>query len=215
MPVRPWLRCRPWVFRLVCLATARVPHNAFQLVGIDNVVAEAGPEQKLQEVITLQAAGNTVAMVGDGLNDGPVLARANTSFALGTAAPLAQAQSDFVIQGGNVLDVVKSLTQARKTLIIVKQNLISGGRLQRCQRTVGLGWFHAAVVGRVGYGHQFFLGDWQCTQIESRGRQNKFFNQGELTRGSTIFADSALSGGGPGHHRDLLVGTGVWATGQH
>ena len=94
------------------------------LVGIGNVVAEAGPEQKLQEVIRLQAAGNTVAMVGDGLNDGPVLARANTSFALGTAAPLAQAQSDFVIQGGNVLDVVKSLTQARKTLIIVKQNLI-------------------------------------------------------------------------------------------
>ncbi|MBY0465365.1 MAG: heavy metal translocating P-type ATPase, partial [Burkholderiales bacterium] len=95
-----------------------------RLVGIDTVVAEAGPEQKLQEVIRLQAAGHTVAMVGDGLNDGPVLARANTSFALGTAAPLAQAQSDFVIQGGNVFDVVKSVTQARKTLIIVKQNLI-------------------------------------------------------------------------------------------
>ena len=78
-----------------------------QLVGIGNVVAEAGPEQKLQEVIGLQSAGHKVAMVGDGLNDGPVLARANTSFALGTAAPLAQAQSDFVIQGGNILDVAK------------------------------------------------------------------------------------------------------------
>lgn len=95
-----------------------------KLVGIDKVVAEAGPEQKLQEVIGLQNAGHQVAMVGDGLNDGPVLARANTSFALGTAAPLAQAQSDFVIQGGNVLDVVRSLKQARKTLTIVKQNLI-------------------------------------------------------------------------------------------
>lgn len=94
------------------------------LVGIQNVVAEAGPEQKLQEVISLQAAGHQVAMVGDGLNDGPVLARANTSFALGTAAPLAQAQSDFVIQGGNVFDVVNTLQQARKTLTIVKQNLI-------------------------------------------------------------------------------------------
>lgn len=94
------------------------------LVGIDNVVAEAGPEQKLQEVVKLQNAGHKVAMVGDGLNDGPVLARADTSFALGTAAPLAQAQSDFVVQGGSVLEVVKSLKQARKTLIIVKQNLI-------------------------------------------------------------------------------------------
>ena len=63
-------------------------------------------------------------MVGDGLNDGPVLARADTSFALGQAAPLAQAQSDYVIQGGQVMDVVHTLTQARATLRIVRQNLI-------------------------------------------------------------------------------------------
>jgi P-type Cu2+ transporter len=52
-----------------------------------------------------------------------VLARADTSFALGHAAPLAQAQSDYVIQGGKVMDVVLTLRQARSTMRIVKQNL--------------------------------------------------------------------------------------------
>lgn len=93
-------------------------------VGVDHVVASASPEQKLAEIAALQARGLQVAMVGDGLNDGPVLARANTSFALGHAAPLAQAQSDFIVQGGQVMDVVRTLVQARATLRTVRQNLV-------------------------------------------------------------------------------------------
>ena len=93
-------------------------------VGVDQVIAGATPEQKLAEVVRLQARGLRVAMVGDGLNDGPVLARADTSFALGHAAPLAQAQSDYVIQGGQVMDVVHTLRHARFTMRIVRQNLI-------------------------------------------------------------------------------------------
>ena len=93
-------------------------------VGVDHVIAGASPEQKLVEVVGLQARGLHLAMVGDGLNDGPVLARANTSFALGHAAPLAQAQSDYVIQGGQVMDVVHTLSLARKTMRIVRQNLL-------------------------------------------------------------------------------------------
>jgi Cu2+-exporting ATPase len=72
----------------------------------------------------LQGQGQRIAMVGDGLNDGPVLARADTSFALGHAAALAQAQSDYVIQGGRLMDVVHTLQQARQTMRIVRQNLI-------------------------------------------------------------------------------------------
>jgi Cu2+-exporting ATPase len=72
----------------------------------------------------LQQQGLKVAMVGDGLNDGPVLARSDTSFALGTAAPLAQANADFVIQGGRLMDVVHALTQSRATMRVVHQNLI-------------------------------------------------------------------------------------------
>ena len=95
-----------------------------QAVGVDHVIAGATPEQKLLEVTRLQAQGLTLAMVGDGLNDGPVLACADTSFALGQAAPLSQAQSDYVIQGGQVMDVVHTLMQARATLRVVRQNLI-------------------------------------------------------------------------------------------
>ncbi|MDO9149214.1 MAG: cation-translocating P-type ATPase [Hydrogenophaga sp.] len=95
-----------------------------QAVGVDHVISGASPEQKLAEVSALQAQGIKLAMVGDGLNDGPVLARADTSFALGHAAPLAQAQSDYVIQGGEVMDVVRTLQQARCTLRIVRQNLM-------------------------------------------------------------------------------------------
>ena len=95
-----------------------------QAVGVDHVIAGASPEQKLAEVVALQARGVRLAMVGDGLNDGPVLARADASFALGQAAPLAQAQSDCVIQGGKVMDVADTVRQARITLRIVKQNLV-------------------------------------------------------------------------------------------
>lgn len=93
-------------------------------VGVEAVIAGASPEQKLAELAALQAHGHRVAMVGDGLNDGPVLARADTSFALGHAAPLAQAQSDFIIQSGQVMDVVFTLRQARATMRIVRQNLV-------------------------------------------------------------------------------------------
>ena len=92
-------------------------------LGVDHVIAGATPEQKLAEVTALQAGGWRLAMVGDGLNDGPVLAKADTSFALGHGAPLAQAQSDCVIQGGRVMDVALTVQQARATLRIVKQNL--------------------------------------------------------------------------------------------
>lgn len=94
------------------------------LVGVDGTMAEASPERKLEELMALQSQGWRVAMVGDGLNDGPVLARADVSFALGHGAPLAQAQSDFVIQGGQVMDVVASLRLARDTMRVVRQNLI-------------------------------------------------------------------------------------------
>lgn len=96
-------------------------------LGIEHVLAEATPEDKLAAVKALQTQGLKVAMVGDGLNDGPVLACADVSFALGHAAPLAQAQSDLVIQSGRLNDLLFTHGQACATLRVVRQNLLWAG----------------------------------------------------------------------------------------
>jgi Cu2+-exporting ATPase len=93
-------------------------------VGIDDAQGACSPQGKLQAVQAWQAQGHQVAMVGDGLNDGPVLAGADVSFALGQAAPLAQSKADFVLMGGQLEVLVQTLLRSRQTMRIVKQNLI-------------------------------------------------------------------------------------------
>ena len=92
-------------------------------LGISNAQGDCLPETKLALLKALQAKGRTVMMVGDGLNDGPNLAGANVSVAIGAAVPIAQAQSDFVIPGAQLLVLPQMLGQARRTLGVVKQNL--------------------------------------------------------------------------------------------
>lgn len=91
--------------------------------GITSARAACTPDDKLQFLRALQQQGHTVAMVGDGLNDGPVLAGANVSFAFGKAVPLAQSRSDFVVLGDNIHLVVETVALARKTMRVVRQNL--------------------------------------------------------------------------------------------
>ncbi len=81
------------------------------------------PETKLARVQALQAKGHKVLMVGDGLNDGPTLAAAHVSVAIGAAVPLAQAQSDFVLPSAQLQMLPLMVTQAKATVRIVKQNL--------------------------------------------------------------------------------------------
>jgi len=100
-------------------SVARVAAQA----GISRAKGACSPADKLAFLRNLQAKGHQVAMVGDGLNDGPVLAGSNVSFAFGQAVPLAQAQADFVILGDNLTSVVQTLKLARRTLAIVRQNL--------------------------------------------------------------------------------------------
>ena len=90
---------------------------------ISNAQGDCTPETKLTLMKALQARGHKVLMVGDGLNDGPTLAAAQVSVAVGAAVPLAQAHSDFVIPGAQLLMLPVMLAQAKSTLRIVKQNL--------------------------------------------------------------------------------------------
>lgn len=85
--------------------------------------AECSPQSKLEAIKAAQEQGRSVGMVGDGLNDGPVLAGADASFAFGRAVPLAQAKSDFVVLSDNLELVSQTILLSRKTLRIVRQNL--------------------------------------------------------------------------------------------
>ncbi len=95
-----------------------------QEVGIAHALGACTPQDKLSRMQAAQSQGARVAMVGDGLNDGPVLAGAHVSMAFGNAVPLAQSKSDLVLMGGNLLVVAQSVKLARHTLRVVKQNLV-------------------------------------------------------------------------------------------
>jgi P-type Cu2+ transporter len=117
-------------------------------VGIENATGGCSPADKLAALRDLQASGKTVAMVGDGLNDGPVFAGAHVSFAFGRAVPLAQGQSDFVVMGETLESVVQTLRLARSTMRVVHQNL--GWALAynaACVPLAVMGWLPAWLAG--------------------------------------------------------------------
>ena len=92
-------------------------------LGISNVHTNCTPDDKLARLRSMQGQGHRVAMVGDGLNDGPAQAGADVSFACGQAVPITQARADFVVLGETLMPVADAVFQARKTLVIVRQNL--------------------------------------------------------------------------------------------
>ena len=91
-------------------------------LGIDTVNSGLAPQQKMARVRQLQAAGAVVAMVGDGLNDAPVLSLADASFAVAGATDLARTQADFVIADGSLHAVTNTWRKARQCRGIILQN---------------------------------------------------------------------------------------------
>jgi len=97
--------------------------QAATALGISDVHGAMAPAAKHRFVADLQGAGATVAMVGDGINDAPVLALAHVSVAMGSGAPLAQTRADMVLMSGRPADLLHALATARKAMRIVKQNI--------------------------------------------------------------------------------------------
>jgi P-type Cu2+ transporter len=91
--------------------------------GIEHWTGGASPQEKFEYVSRLQSEERTVAMVGDGLNDAPVLARADASIAMGAGADAAQLQADVVLTGDRLGALADVLEAARGAMRLVRQNL--------------------------------------------------------------------------------------------
>lgn len=111
----------------VSLASGDPSHGAVERlatrVGIDAWSAGSGPEDKLRHVVDLQSAGRVVAVVGDGLNDAPVLGRADIGIALGSGADLARVSADAVVLGDRLSTLEEAWDHAARTRRVMRQNL--------------------------------------------------------------------------------------------
>ena len=92
-------------------------------LGIDRVVAEVMPQDKESEVRRIQESGRKVAMIGDGINDAPALARADVGIAIGAGTDIAIDSADVVLMKSDLMDAVTAIELSRATIRNIKQNL--------------------------------------------------------------------------------------------
>ena len=113
--------------RQVILMTGDNPasaHAVADAVGITDVHADLTPQGKLQRVQALQQQGAVVAMVGDGINDAPVLAAADVSIAMHDAAHVSHASADMILLTEHLMPLADGMNLARKAMRIIRQNLV-------------------------------------------------------------------------------------------
>ena len=105
------------------MTVGRPPSAVARELGIETVIAEALPEEKEAVVRRLQAEGRVVAMVGDGVNDAPALARADLGVAVGSGTDVAAEAADITLVSADLRGVVDAVRLARRTLATIRWNL--------------------------------------------------------------------------------------------
>jgi Cu+-exporting ATPase len=92
-------------------------------VGIEKVIANAKPDEKLSVIQDLQSQGLKVGMIGDGINDAPALAAADVGFAIGSGTDIAIESADLTLVKGNIANVSETIELSSNTIKIIRQNL--------------------------------------------------------------------------------------------
>lgn len=102
---------------------SKTAHAVQKQLGIDRVVAEVLPADKEKEIRAIQATGRKVAMIGDGINDAPALARADVGIAIGAGTDVAIESADIVLMKSDLMDAVTAIQLSKAVIRNIKQNL--------------------------------------------------------------------------------------------
>ncbi|MFD2451923.1 cbb3-type cytochrome oxidase assembly protein CcoS [Ideonella paludis] len=138
-------------------------HRLSQQLGIADVVAAARPEDKVAAVASAQAKGERVGMLGDGVNDAPVLALADVSLAMGQGALVSRVHADAVVVSNRLSDVVWAYRLSHKAVRIVRQNLIWAATYNMvCIPLALMGYL--PVGRRIGHGFELSGRDRKCAE---------------------------------------------------